>query len=87
MYETADLIKAQHSKKDLEMSIVSIGPAGENLVGLAGMFVDKAHAAAHNGVGAVMGSKRLKAIAVVIGKNTVQTSDPKRLLKVARYFT
>ena len=83
-YETADLIKAELGKKDLEMSVLSIGPAGENLVRFAGIFVDKGHAAAHNGVGAVMGSKKLKAIAVARGKGRVQVNDGKKLLDIAR---
>jgi len=67
-YDTADLIKHEHKKKDKEMSVLSIGPAGENLVRFACIVVDKGHVAAHNGVGAVMGSKKLKAIAVSRGK-------------------
>jgi aldehyde:ferredoxin oxidoreductase len=44
--------------------VAAIGPAGENLVHIAAIIADKEHAAARTGVGAVMGSKRLKAIAV-----------------------
>jgi aldehyde:ferredoxin oxidoreductase len=43
--------------------VAAIGPAGENLVRIAGIIADKDHAAARTGVGAVMGSKNLKAIA------------------------
>jgi aldehyde:ferredoxin oxidoreductase len=48
--------------------IAAIGPAGENLVSIAGIVVDKDHLAARCGVGAVMGSKNLKAIAVRCSK-------------------
>ena len=41
---------------------LSIGPAGENLVRYAAAVHDKGHAAGRTGMGAVMGSKRLKAI-------------------------
>ncbi len=82
-YETADMIKAELGEKDLTMSVASIGPAGENLVRFAGVFIDKGHAAAHNGPGAVMGSKRLKAIAVARGMKQVQVRDPERLAAVA----
>ena len=41
----------------------SIGPAGENLARFACLVGDRGHVAAHNGVGAVMGSKKLKDIA------------------------
>ena len=40
-----------------------IGPAGENLVLIAGIVTDKDHTAARGGLGAVMGSKNLKALA------------------------
>ncbi|MDQ1281615.1 MAG: Aldehyde ferredoxin oxidoreductase [Thermoproteota archaeon] len=82
-YETADLIKAEHGKQDLQMSVVSIGPAGENQVRFAGIFMDKGHSASHNGIGAVMGSKKLKAIAVARGKGPVKVSDAKKLLEIA----
>ncbi len=44
--------------------VAAIGPAGENLVRIAAVMADKEHAAARTGLGAVMGSKNLKAIAV-----------------------
>ena len=78
-YETTDMIKAELNKKDLQMSVLSIGPAGENLVRFAGVFVDKGHAAAHNGTGAVMGSKRLKAIAVARGQQKLSLHDSETL--------
>lgn len=47
-----------------DFSFASIGPAGENLVRFAGIKNDGGRMAARTGVGAVMGSKNLKAIAV-----------------------
>ena len=44
--------------------VLTIGQAGENLVHIAAVMSDQEHAAARTGVGALMGSKRLKAIAV-----------------------
>lgn len=44
--------------------VASIGPAGENLVQIASVINDYGRAAARTGMGAVMGSKNLKAIAV-----------------------
>lgn len=82
-YETEDLIKQELGKKEREMSVASIGPAGENLVKFAGIFSDKGHAAAHNGPGAVMGSKKLKAIAVARGKARVEVKDKERLADIA----
>jgi aldehyde:ferredoxin oxidoreductase len=43
--------------------VAAIGQAGENLVRFAAIIADKDHAAARTGVGAVMGSKKLKAVA------------------------
>jgi aldehyde:ferredoxin oxidoreductase len=82
-YETPDLIKVELDKRDLGMSVASIGPAGENLVKFAGFLVDKGHAAAHNGSGAVMGSKKLKAIAVARGKRPVQVANRDKLSAAA----
>ena len=44
--------------------VASIGPAGENLVRMSSIMNDRGRAAARSGPGAVMGSKKLKAIAV-----------------------
>jgi len=49
---------------DKQIKVACIGPAGENLVKFACVINDKARAAGRTGVGAVMGSKNLKAIAV-----------------------
>ncbi|TAK29624.1 MAG: aldehyde ferredoxin oxidoreductase [Chloroflexota bacterium] len=60
-WETEDLIKQETSD---EAKVAGIGPAGENLVLFASIQNDKQRAAGRSGVGAVMGSKNLKAIAV-----------------------
>lgn len=83
-YEVEDLIKKENKKKELDMSVVSIGPAGENLVKFAGLFSDFGHSASHNGPGAVMGSKKLKAIAVVRGRKKVLVKDTNELSKLSR---
>jgi aldehyde:ferredoxin oxidoreductase len=49
---------------DPDVKIASIGPAGENLVLCAAIITDKHRAAGRTAAGAVMGSKRLKAVAV-----------------------
>lgn len=46
------------------ISVFGIGPAGENLVRFAIVAGDKGHIASKNGCGCVMGSKKLKAVAV-----------------------
>jgi len=82
-WETDTLIHEELGKKERELSVYSIGPAGENLVKFAGIFGDKGHAAAHNGTGAVMGSKKLKAVAVARGAAKLELTDPKALSAVA----
>ena len=56
-------------------SVQCIGPAGENLVRFAMISGDGGHVVAHNGMGAVMGSKRLKAIVVARGRAEILVED------------
>ncbi|MDX9714455.1 MAG: aldehyde ferredoxin oxidoreductase family protein [Dissulfurispiraceae bacterium] len=56
------------------MSAAAIGPAGENQVRFASIVFDKHYCAGRGGLGAVMGSKKLKAVAVK-GKSSVTVSD------------
>ena len=58
-----------------------IGPAGESLIPFASILTDHGRMAGRTGMGAVMGSKNIKAIAVKgIGK--VPVADPERFAKV-----
>jgi aldehyde:ferredoxin oxidoreductase len=59
--ETEDMIVAE---TDPKAKVACIGPAGERLARIAAIMNDKHRAAARSGVGAVMGSKNLKAVAV-----------------------
>lgn len=83
-WQTEELIKKELGKKEHDLSVFSIGPAGENLVTFACIVGDRGHVAAHNGAGAVMGSKRLKAIAVSRGKRSVEVADKERLSFLAK---
>jgi aldehyde:ferredoxin oxidoreductase len=83
-YEVDRLIKAELHKGDREVSILSIGPAGENLVRFACLFADMGHIAAHNGVGAVMGSKKLKAIVIDRGGTAAPVQDKGTLVEIVR---
>jgi len=83
-WETEELIKKELGKKEHELSVFSIGPAGENLVAFASIAGDRGHVAAHGGAGAVMGSKRLKAIAVSHGRSPVEVADKERLSFLAK---
>ena len=59
------------------LTVACIGPGGENLVRYAAIMNDKHRAAGRTGMGAVMGSKRVKAIACS-GKEAVRLADPER---------
>ncbi len=83
-WETGRLIQEELGKKERELSVFCIGPAGENLVKFAGIFGDKGHAAPHNGSGAVMGSKRLKAVVLERGASKLNLKDPERLSAIAK---
>ncbi len=73
VYESTDLLLAE---TDPQAQVSCIGPAGENLSLMAGIMTDKHRAAGRGGVGAVMGSKNLKAIvARGTGKTDVVKSD------------
>ncbi len=76
-YETDDALKKILGHG---VTVACIGPAGENLVKFAGIFTDgsDARAAGRTGLGAVMGSKKLKAI-VVKGSGKVQVHDDEQL--------
>jgi aldehyde:ferredoxin oxidoreductase len=64
---------------DATLHALSIGPAGENLVRGACVIQDKGRAFGRCGIGAVMGSKNLKAI-VVKGTGTVRVAQPQAFM-------
>jgi len=71
---TPDTTEAVRAATDEDAKVACIGPAGENL-SLMGCIMNEMHrAAGRTGVGAVMGSKKLKAIAVV-GTGSVDVAD------------
>jgi aldehyde:ferredoxin oxidoreductase len=71
--DTSDLVRAE---TDAEAKVACIGPAGEKQVLFAAIMNDMHRAAGRGGVGAVMGSKNLKAIAVV-GTKSIKVADAK----------
>ena len=66
-FETESSLLRDHQVTASKASVFSIGPAGENLVRFAALVGDKGHVVGHNGIGAVWGSKKLKAILVLKG--------------------
>ena len=71
---------------DPRARVATIGPAGENLVRFACIANELNEVAGRTGMGAVMGSKKLKAIAVR-GKTAVKLADAKGLLAVAKWVS
>lgn len=78
----------QMIKKELnlgrKLSVFAIGPAGERRVRFASIVGDGGHVAAHNGLGAVMGSKNVKAIAIQRGNRRPPVNDPDKLAVLAK---
>ena len=80
-YRTQALIREELGDEKVRMAC--IGPAGENLVRFAAVMSDQGRAAGRTGMGAVMGSKRLKAVAVR-GHQKVPLADGERFAALAR---
>ncbi|MFW6110734.1 MAG: aldehyde ferredoxin oxidoreductase family protein [Thermoproteota archaeon] len=75
----------QNDLDDRSVKLTQIGPGGENQVKYAAVINGLNHVAGRCGLGAVMGSKKLKAIAVK-GDRNVKIADPKRLQKLAKWM-
>jgi aldehyde:ferredoxin oxidoreductase len=80
-FETEGLLKEM--EKDPSVGVSSIGPAGEKLCKIACINSDLYRQAGRGGVGAVMGSKNLKAI-VVKGDKGIDLHDRKRIVSLNR---
>ena len=80
-YETQQRLRDELD--DQKVRVASIGPAGEKMVVYAAIMNDHGRAAGRTGMGAVMGSKRLKAIAVR-GKQRVPLADNARFGQAAK---
>jgi aldehyde:ferredoxin oxidoreductase len=78
-----DAIRAQLN--DDAAHVACIGPAGEHLVRYASIVSDALYMNARTGMGAVMGSKNLKAIAVR-GTMPVRSADPDGVANLVRQF-
>ncbi len=74
-FETQEALKKTHGPGTIS---AVIGPAGENLVRMAAVMTGKKNTAGRCGMGAVMGSKNLKAIAAK-GRGKLQIENPKKL--------
>ncbi len=79
-HETTDALVDAHGPGT---RVACIGPAGENGVRFAAIMNDRDRAAGRSGVGAVMGSKNLKAVAVR-GTGRVAIHDPDRFSELVK---
>jgi aldehyde:ferredoxin oxidoreductase len=80
-YETPVMVRQE--LKDPAAQVISIGQAGERLVVYASINSGTGNSAARTGMGAVMGSKNLKAIAVR-GTGGISVAQPKEFLEGCR---
>ncbi|MEM3616859.1 MAG: aldehyde ferredoxin oxidoreductase family protein [Candidatus Bathyarchaeia archaeon] len=81
--ETEDMIKEELG--DYYIRVAAIGPAGEKLVRIACIINEKSRAAGRCGLGAVMGSKNLKAVAIR-GTRDVTVAKPDEFLEFVKEF-
>ena len=72
--------KIRQDHNDPRIEVACLGPAGRNLVRFACIIHGLSHAAGRTGMGAVMGSKNLWAIAAR-GKSSIPVKDPAKLLR------
>jgi len=82
VFETDDILRKDH---DRTFRTLSIGQAGENLVRFSAIMNDRDRASARSGLGAVMGSKKIKAVSVR-GTGKLEVADPKNYLKQMDIF-
>ncbi len=78
VWQTEEIIKKSH--QDPQLRVSSIGRAGENGVMYAGIINDLHRAAGRSGVGTVMGSKNLKAVAVRGTLGVGNIKDPRAFM-------
>lgn len=81
--ETEEILKKELGNEQVRFA--EIGRAGENLVVNACVMQDLHHAAGRTGMGAVMGSKKLKAVAVR-GSGKKEIADPDKIREVQKWL-
>jgi aldehyde:ferredoxin oxidoreductase len=77
--------KALKSELGKDVAVACIGQSGEKLSRVASIIHDHGHAAARAGLGAIMGSKKLKAVAVK-GKMKVPVADEARVKELRKKY-
>ena len=82
-FDTTRILKKRHDGKNV--SVACIGPAGENLVLFSTLINDEHRSAGRGGLGAIFGSKKLKAI-IVSGDKRVPIAKPKLYSELSRKY-
>jgi len=80
--ETREILKSELGSS---ARVAAIGPAGENMATMANLLADN-DASGSGGLGAVMGSKNLKAIVVKGAERGVKVAQPDRLRELTTYY-
>lgn len=78
-FDASDSLKAELGK---DISVLTIGPAGENLLPFS-IVLGEGNASGSGGMGAVMGTKNLKAVVVALGHKKPKAASPDRLKELA----
>ncbi len=81
--ETQKMIRKENGNNSIRIAQIGIG--GENLVRYSCIINELNHANGRNGMGAVMGSKKLKAIAVK-GSKSIPFADKNKIKHISRKF-
>lgn len=83
-YETETLLK--HELGDPNIEVAQCGPSGEKLARFAAIISMSSRANGRTGMGAVMGSKNLKAVAVrgTKGGKSIKWADPKAIIELTK---
>jgi aldehyde:ferredoxin oxidoreductase len=79
VWEVEDQLRAELGVKERDVSIYATGPAAEHKVLYSAICGDRGHVVAHSGIGAVMGSKNLKAVVAYKGNVNFEIHDPEGL--------
>jgi aldehyde:ferredoxin oxidoreductase len=79
------MLRIQEEVGDKRVRVASIGPAGERLIRFANVGNDVEHFNGRTGMGAVLGSKNLKAVAVR-GAKRMESAEPEKVKEIAQWL-
>lgn len=82
-WETQDALQEMLGMSGHQLSVYTSGIAGENQVRFAAIHGDYGHVASKNGCGAVLGNKKVKAVAIVRGSKSLKAADNRGLFQAA----